>query len=129
MADTRLPRRRVHKNAAIEITDEEIADALRKSNGLVSFASKMLGFSTGQIRRRVYASPELTQIMTDAREDIIDQAEHSLKRAVIAGEAWAVQLVLKSIGRVRGYSESFELTLTDHVINVSIKKEQDNGEK
>ncbi len=55
-------------------------------------------------------SKELTQILKDAREGELDDAESSLYRAIINGEAWAVCFKLKTQGKGRGYVERKELT-------------------
>lgn len=50
----------------------------------------------------------LGHVVEEAREATVDIAETALKRAVLNGEAWAIALTLKTIGKKRGYVERTE---------------------
>jgi hypothetical protein len=53
--------------------------------------------------------PEVAEAVADAREELIDIAELRLRKAVQDGEAWAIALTLKTIGKGRGYVERHEV--------------------
>ncbi len=50
----------------------------------------------------------LQQVLADAREGMLDDAESSLYAAVRLGQAWAVCFFLKTQGRARGYVERLQ---------------------
>lgn len=86
-------------------TDDAIAAALRAASGIVSEAARMLGTSPKVIYQRMRRSPALAEIRDDGREELLDLAETSLRRAVEDGQTWAVMFTLKTLGRTRGYTE------------------------
>lgn len=84
----------------------KLADVLQKANGLLSPAARALGCSRTSLSKWVEDCEELQQVVHDCRETFIDVAEGQVQSAVKAGELWAVTLVLKTLGRDRGYVES-----------------------
>lgn len=95
------------------LTAEQIKHALEGASGNISYAAKSLGVSRSTLYRRIDASPALKVVLADSREELKDIAESALKRAVIAGEGWAVCFALKTVGRDRGYVERQEVTGAD----------------
>jgi hypothetical protein len=87
--------------------------ALRAAGGLVHVAARQLGCDASTIFRRIHKSVKLQQVLRDAREELIDDAESALKLAVKNREPWAITLTLKTIGRTRGYVERLEHTGSD----------------
>ena len=87
---------------------KRIDEALRASRGNITYAAKALGCSRSTVYSWVKKSPVLQRTLHDEREGAIDIAESALQRAVLNGEAWAVSLTLKTIGRHRGYVERVE---------------------
>lgn len=86
----------------------DIAKALRATDGKIFLASQRLGCCFSTIYKRIAAEPELQAVVEEARGQLIDIAETSLKKAVIEGQAWAVCFTLKTQGRDRGYIERHE---------------------
>jgi len=86
-----------------------IAAALQGTFGNVSAAARALGLDRRTVQIRIAQSPNLQQVLQDARESMVDNAESALGRAVLAGEAWAVCFALKTQGRARGYVERQEI--------------------
>ena len=70
--------------------------------------TQKLGYDRSHLWVRVQANPALQKIIQDEREGMVDLAEGALKRAVLAGEAWAVCFALKCQGKRRGYIERYE---------------------
>ena len=94
-------------------TVDEVAAALEKSHGLVSFAARLLGCNRTTIYNYFEKYPHLRQIITDAGEALVDKAELAVEKAIDNGEGWAISLVLKTKGKNRGYVERIEQTGAD----------------
>ena len=92
------------------ITNEQIAEGLTRAGGMVELAARQLGIAPNTIRARVRKSAALRAVLESEREVLLDIAENSLRKAAIAGEPWAVTLILKMKGRDRGYVERREYT-------------------
>lgn len=96
---------------AYAISSEDMIEALKESGGLIAFAAKRLGCAQSTIRNRASRVQSVRQVIIDAREELKDDAELSLRAAVLRGEPWAVTLALKTIGRDRGYTEKTEVEM------------------
>lgn len=88
------------------LTPELVAAALAELQGNIAATAKRFGVARSSVLQFIQKRPILQQICHDAREGMLDNAESSLYRAVIAGEAWAVCFFLKTQGRSRGYDEN-----------------------
>ena len=88
-----------------KLTKNGVAKALTETHGNISAAARMLGVTRRAIAKRIDGDPILKAAVVDARETMLDDAERSLAKAVLAGEAWAVCFLLKTQGRGRGYIE------------------------
>lgn len=111
-------------------TLDQVEDALRKHRGLVSKAAEALGLSDGSVRERISRHPRLQVVLSEARERRVDAAEYRLDQAIENGEAWSIALVLKTIGKDRGYVERNEITGKDGadlVIREVVVHEPDAG--
>lgn len=97
----------------VEYTNEQIIQALKETKGLITLAADKLRCSTDTIRNRAKKVKAVEQVLNDEREKLVDTAELALNKAVLSGEAWAVTLVLKTIGKNRGYVERQEVTGKD----------------
>lgn len=88
----------------------EIVEALRATGGMVYMAARKLGCDPSTINTRARTSPEIQAAIDNARGDMLDMAEHELKKAVRGGDMTAVIFTLKTIGKHRGYVERVEQT-------------------
>lgn len=86
-----------------------IERVLRESYGLVSVAATRLEMSRSVLYRRIRKSAKLQEALADAREIVLDTSELKLMEAINRGEAWAISLALKTIGKSRGYVERSEV--------------------
>ena len=86
-----------------------IKAALVECHGLAYAAARHLGLAPSTVFRRIQRHPELAELVKDARELRIDEAEGQLQAAIKRGEAWAICFFLKTQGRSRGYSERLEV--------------------
>lgn len=88
---------------------KQIIQAIDAAGGMVYLAARTLGCAPATIYKRMNRNPDIDQVIKDKRGEFIDVAESALKRAVLAGEAWAVCFTLKTVGRDRGYVERREV--------------------
>jgi hypothetical protein len=95
-----------------KVPTKAITDALRETNGLISLAAKKVPCSITTIRQRARDVKEVRQVIDDCRSELVDYGEMALRGRVLAGEPWAVSLVLKTLGRDRGYVERIEQQVT-----------------
>ena len=95
---------------AYTYSTDKIIEALRSTNGLVSLAAKRLGCAPQTIYTRRDKVHAVAQVIDDCRDELVDLGELALRKAVLAGEPWAVSLVLKTLGKERGYVERQEVT-------------------
>lgn len=91
------------------ITNDKIIDALKKSSGLVTVAAKRMSCSPQTIYSRIKAFPALQVVIDENRNELVDLAEQKLKQLVKKGEFQAISLVLKTLGKHRGYIERTEI--------------------
>jgi len=98
---------------AYTYSTDKIIEALRSTNGLVSLAAKRLGCAPQTIYTRRDKVHAVAQVIDDCRSELVDYGELALRKAVVNGEPWAVGLVLKTLGKNRGYVERQEVTGAD----------------
>ena len=91
------------------ISTDRIIEALRETNGLISLAAKRIPCSHSTIYTRAKKVKRVQEVIDECRGELVDYGELALRRAVVNGEPWAVGLVLKTLGRDRGYVERTEL--------------------
>lgn len=91
---------------------EDVVTALQNSSGLVYVAARQLGCSANTVYNYAKRYPQVQEAIDGERGLLIDTAELALVRAVERGEAWAVSLVLKTIGKARGYTETTRTEVT-----------------
>ena len=94
-------------------TTEQIISALEATNGLITLAAQRLGCSPQTIYNRANKSKRLKDIIFEKRDNLVDHAELALRAAVLNKEPWAVAMVLKTLGKSRGYVERQEVTGAD----------------
>ena len=94
------------------VPTERIIECLRETNGLVSLAAKRVPCSQSTINTRRKRVKAVQQVIDEGRGELVDLGELALRAAVIAREPWAVALVLKTLGRSRGYVERVEQEVT-----------------
>ena len=94
---------------AYQYSTEQIIEALRSTNGLVSLAAKRLGCHPATIYSRRDRVQSVAQVIDDSRAELVDLGELALRAAIVGREPWAVALVLRTLGRNRGYVERQEV--------------------
>ena len=94
------------------VPTKRIIECLRETNGLVSLAAKRVPCSQSTINTRRKRVKAVEDVIRECRGELVDFGELALRRAVVDGEPWAVGLVLKTLGRDRGYVERTENMVT-----------------
>ena len=94
-------------------TSEQIIAGLKATNGLVSLAAKRVGCSVPTIYSRAKKVKAIHDAIWECRDELIDIAELALRSCLTKQEPWAIALVLKTLGKERGYVERQEVTGAD----------------
>lgn len=98
---------------SMSLSVQQIQKALEATGGLIAAAARRLGCSRQALYSRIQRNRRLQEFVEQLREEILDEAEAQLRRAVKRGETWAVTFLLRTLGRSRGYVERQEtLSLT-----------------
>lgn len=110
LAFKRITPKREHGGRSEIFTPEQIAAALKASDGVDSYAAQVLADETGlgctgeTIRNYIAHYPELATVKRECREDGVDVAEHNVKRAIRAGDVETSRWLLRSkLAAGRGY--------------------------
>ena len=94
----------------VKFTNAQIIDGLNSVNGMVYLAARKIGCNPATIYNRMKSNAAIRDACDNARGELIDISEQKLRAAVMNGEPWAVALVLKTLGKSRGYVERQEVT-------------------
>ena len=84
-------------------------------SGNVSAIARVFGVHRHTIQARIEKSKDLKQMLTNARETMLDNAESQLYSKVLAGDTVSLIFFLKTQGKARGYVERQEMTGADGV--------------
>jgi hypothetical protein len=103
-----------------KVSDKSIIEALKINHGLVSIAADALGVDINTIYARMKEVPEVKQVCIEAREITIDKAESKLMELVEEKSYNAIQFLLRSLAKNRGYGESQEINLNSNNKNMNI---------
>ena len=91
-----------------KFTQQQVIAALKETRGLITLAAERLGCVDDTVRRYVNKYPKVKQTVMQYRRRRVDVAELKLDGALANGEPWAIALVLKTLGKKRGYVERVE---------------------
>jgi hypothetical protein len=86
---------------------DEVCFALREEAGLLTRACVRLNCSRNGLAKFIQRHAKALEVLHDAREALIDDAEAGLRKAVQDGEWRAIMFVLTVLGRKRGFKESW----------------------
>lgn len=121
-----LPGRKIGAPARFAVDD--LAQAIRAQNGIVSLAAKQLGVTRKALYDRIQAEPELQAVLQEARETVLDFAEGHLLAKIKSGDLGAICFLLKCQGKARGWIERPESEIHLHQnmqINQAIQAEKE----
>ena len=114
MTDKPAPKKRGGRRPVLD--PERVAAAVARLSGNLSAVAHEFGVARASVQELIRKRPSLQAVLSDAREGMKDNAESSLYRAVIAGEAWAVCFFLKTQAKDRGYVERQEVEATNRLV-------------
>lgn len=90
-----------------------LREAITGSRGIKVAIAQRLGCSRQTLDSYLLRFPDLNALLADERDSIIDLAESKLLKAVNAEDWRAVQFVLETLGKGRGWSRRTEVTGAD----------------
>jgi len=96
------------QNSDFSFPTSALIEALERNHGKVVATCEDLGCATATFYYRLKIDKEFAEAVARIRETRIDKAESKLDEALDRGEPYAVSLVLKTLGRHRGYVERVE---------------------
>lgn len=106
-------------------TDEEIIAAIRVHKTITA-AAAALGCAETVIYERRKKSVAISEAIMEARGRLVDKAEASVERLIDQDDFRAVNLVLRTLGKDRGYVERVEtVEITDEMLDKAIAKERE----
>jgi hypothetical protein len=111
-----------------QLDPELVAARLVTARGNLAAVARHFKVSRASVFELVEKRPALQQILRDAREGMLDDAEASLQAAVLNGESWAVCFFLKTQGKARGYIERQEIDQTNRT-RLVIEEEIIDGDR
>jgi len=105
---------------------KRMVDELTRTKGMVYVAAKNLGCTPQTVYNYINKYPAIAAAKELAEGEMIDLAELGLCKAILNNEPWALQFMLKTKGRKRGYVERTEIAgAEDQPFNVIIKPRGD----
>ena len=104
------------RGRASNIPVELITDKLHEHSGNVDLVAKDLDIIYFDLARYIDRRPDLRLLTVTYREQMVDQAETNLRQDLANGDQKATFMVLRTLGRERGYVErrEQEITTTTH---------------
>lgn len=105
---------------------QEIIEALRSQQGLLSLAAKKAGVSYWTVWKYAKDYAEVRKAVAESKEAMLDYAEGKLFKKMEAGDIAAIIFYLKTKGKGRGYIERSEITGAEGtpLLNVRVYSEE-----
>lgn len=94
----------------MKVTNEQITEAINRSNGFLSKAAESLNVTRQTIFLRIQKSKKLAEAIKDIQEKLLDFSESKLMENIKAGKEASIFFHLKCKGKSRGYVERHEVT-------------------
>ena len=91
----------------------DVEPHIEPMNGNIAAIARKLGVSRGTVYNRISESTTLQQMLEDARETMVDNAESMLYKKVLDGDMTALIFFLKTQGKQRGYTQRQEISGPD----------------
>ena len=85
------------------ISDAKLIEALEENRCNIGATARALGLRRSDLKLRIDKNPQLTLLIEDFREEILDKAEDNVAVGVLAGDKGTSQFALQTIGKSRGY--------------------------
>jgi len=104
---------------------EVIIKAIEDSNGIVSTIAKKLRCSWGTAKIWIEKTKECREALVNETEKLLDLGESALVKNIKAGDERAIEFLLSTKGKHRGFTTRQEITGADGEglkINITIKE-------
>lgn len=89
------------------VSAAEIAEALTLHDGNLAACCRELSMTRSKLVERINQYPELIELLSDMREEVLDYAEgFQFARAKSGADPASERFLLSTIGKQRGYSTS-----------------------
>ncbi len=95
-----------------KISKSKFKKAIPGTGGVQAVIAQRLGVERSTITSYLQKNPKMKKMLDLEREKIIDMAENKLFKAAENGDKWAVDKILSTIGKDRGYTEKREVEYT-----------------
>ena len=89
-----------------KISAETFKQACIGSGGVLTAIAQKLGVQRSTITKYLKRHPSMKQYVEQDRERIVDTAENLLHQALKKNKKWAIEKVLDSLGKQRGYGKT-----------------------
>lgn len=94
------------KTARQKFTEAQVAKAIIKSGGFISFTAKILGCAQSTVQEYLRKYPQLRDLISEIKEHQLDQSEVALFKKIQKGDNTAILFHLKCQGKKRGYIDT-----------------------
>lgn len=88
------------------IDEDAVNKLLRQSHGNVARTADAIGCTRNTLRRYIDRHPNVAEVLTEARERVLDELEESVFDRAINGDNLLSMFLLKTQGKSRGYAQS-----------------------
>jgi hypothetical protein len=95
-----------------KFTIHQVIEALRAHHGLLTLTADTLQCNRQTLYNYAQRYPAVAEAIAEERERLIDLAEQGLYEHLQERAPWAIALVLKTLGRRRGYEDKPSLSNT-----------------
>ena len=103
------------KSKKIHLTKEMLSNAIKGSYGILTAVANKLHCERNTVYTWLEKYPELKHQLEDERQKIIDLAEVKLVGKVNEGSESMIALVVKTLGKDRGYVEKQEIQYSEKI--------------
>ena len=103
-------------------TPQQMIAAIMNNRGLITEAARELKTNPSTVWVYIRNYPEVEAAVKEARESLLDLTESMLYEHIKNGAPWAIAMVLKTLGKDRGYTEKTELQIGTAPITVNITR-------
>ena len=93
-----------------KLSKRKVKEAIKGSKGIITAVANRCGVTRKQIYKYRDKYPDIREALQEERERLVDMAEKGLIINLDKQQPWAIGLVLKTLGRNRGYVEKLDVS-------------------
>lgn len=113
-----------------KLTKEQMLDAIKNSQGLISKIQRKLEAATGEtwswetVERYTHKWKEAELAIREEKESMLDMAENNIYKEIVSGDTGTSKWFLKMKGKDRGYIETQEIhNVNADPLNINLQGE------